>query len=74
MSKKELIKQTIYQLEKLPTEKIEEVYDYAEFISKRFEESSLIKGLTAINTKSKSFAFLAEEEDLYSIEDLKEKF
>jgi hypothetical protein len=74
MSKKELIKQTIKQLEKLPPEKIEEVYDYAEFISKRFEESSLIKGLTAINTTSKSFAFLNEEEDLYSIEDLKEKF
>jgi hypothetical protein len=74
MCKKELIKQTINQLEKLPTEKIEEVYDYAEFIFKRFEESLLIKGLTAINTKSKSFAFLNEEEDLYSIEDLKEKF
>ncbi len=29
MSKNELIKQTINQLEKLPTEKIEEVYDYA---------------------------------------------
>jgi len=74
MSKKELIKQTINQLEKLPAEKIEEVYDYAEFISKRFEESSLIKGLKAINTTSQSFAFLNEEEDLYSIEDLKEKF
>ncbi len=74
MSKKELIKQTINQLEKLPTEKIEEVYDYAEFISKRFEETSLIKGLTALNANSKSFAFLNEEEDLYSIADLKERF
>ena len=74
MSKKELIKQTINQLEKLPTEKIEEVYDYAELISKRFEESSLIKSLTSVNTNSKPFAFLNEEENLYSIEDLKEKF
>ena len=74
MSKKELIKQTINQLEKLPTEKIEEIYDYAEFISKRFEEMTLIKGLTTMNTSSKSFAFLDEEEDLYSVEDLKEKF
>ena len=74
MSKKELIKQTINQLEKLPTEKIEEVYDYAEFICKRFEETSLIKGLTALNANSKSFAFLNEEEDLYSVEDLKERF
>jgi uncharacterized membrane protein len=60
MSKKELIKQTINQLEKLPTEKIEEVYDYAEFI--------------AFNINSKSFAFLNEEENLYGIEDLKERF
>jgi thiamine phosphate synthase YjbQ (UPF0047 family) len=74
MSKKELIKQTINQLQKLPTEKIEEVYDYAEFISKKLEDSSLIKGITAINIKSKSFAFLNEDEDLYSVEDLKEKF
>lgn len=74
MSKKELIKQTINQLEKLPTEKIEEVYDYAEFISKRFEETSLIKGVTAININSNSFAFLNEQENLYSVEDLKERF
>ena len=74
MSKKELIKQTINQLEKLPTEKIAEVYDYAEFIYKKLEDSSLIKGVTVINIKSKSFAFLNEDEDLYSVEDLKEKF
>ncbi len=74
MSKKELIKQTVSQLEKLPTEKIEEVYDYAEFISKRFEESSLIKGVTTINLNSTSFAFLSDEEDLYSVKDLKERF
>jgi hypothetical protein len=74
MSKKELIKQTISQLEKLPAEKIEEVYDYAEFISKRFEEASLIKGVTIINTYSKSFGFLNDDEDLYSVEDLKERF
>ena len=54
MSKKELIKQTINQLEKLPIE--------------------LIKGLTAMNINSKSFAFLNDEEDLYSVEDLKERF
>ena len=74
MSKKELIKQTINQLEKLPTEKIEEDYDYAEFISKRFEESSLIKELTVMNAISKSFDFLNEEEDLYSVEDFNERF
>ena len=61
-------------MERLPTEKIEEVYDYAEFISKRFEETSLIKGLTVMNTNSKSFAFLNDEEDLYSVEDLQERF
>ena len=74
MSKKELIRQTVNQLERLPTEKIEEVYDYAEFISKRFEETSLIKGLTSMNTNSKSFAFLNEDEDLYLVKDLKERF
>ncbi len=74
MSKKELIKQTINQLEKLPTEKIEEVYDYAEFIAKRFEETSLTKGLTIINANSKAFNFLKEDEELYSVKDLKEVF
>ena len=58
-------------------DEVKEFIDQPEFLAKvykRFEEMALIKGLTTMNTSSKSFAFLSEEEDLYSVEDLKEKF
>ena len=58
----------------MPTESTEEVYDYAEFISERFEETSRINGVSAMKTYASPFVFLDKEEDLCSIEDLKGRF
>ena len=66
-----VIENTLSVLSKLPVEKAQEVADFADFILKKHEESMLQEGLTQIVSESDSFAFLADEEDLYTKEDLK---
>jgi hypothetical protein len=74
MKKESLINETISTLSKLPEEKIKEVNDFADFILKKYEEEILQKGIETLTTNSNAFSFLDEEEDLYSIEDLKEQY
>ena len=61
-------------LSKLPVEKAEEVADFADFVLKRHDESLLQEGVTQIVGDSEVFAFLADEEDLYTRDDLKVRF
>ncbi|WP_020401700.1 hypothetical protein [Gracilimonas tropica] len=74
MTKKELIHKTIDTLSKLPQNKIQEVDDFASFILKKHEEETLRRGIQKLSESSGSFDFLEEEEVLYSVEDLKEKY
>jgi hypothetical protein len=74
MTKESLINKTIKTLSRLPNDKIKEVSDYADYILKKYDEEVLQKGIEKIVSHSKSFHFLNEEEDLYSIDDLKEKY
>ena len=74
MTQSAVIENTISTLSKLPTEKAEEVADFAAFVLKKHEESLLQQGITQIVGDSRTFAFLADEEDLYSRDDLKVSF
>ena len=74
MTKDTLINKTIKTLSRLPNEKIKEVADYAEYILKKYDEEIMQKGIEKIVSDSKTFHFLNEEEDLYSDDDLKEKY
>lgn len=74
MSKQELINRTLEIVSKLPSDKIQEVKDFADFILKKLDDETLQKGLNELVSKSKSYEFLNEEEDLYTVEDLKEKY
>lgn len=74
MTKEKLVNKTIETLSQLPQDKIREVNDFAEYILKKYEEEILQKGSEQIMNKSKTFDFLKDEEDLYSSDDLKEKF
>jgi len=74
MSKQELISLTLEIVTKLPPDKIQEVKDFADFMLKKVEDEILQKGLNELVLKSKSYEFLSEEEDLYTVEDLKEKY
>jgi len=74
MNRDTLIKQTLKNLSKLPQDKVREISDFADFIVKKHEEGTLQKGIEKLVGHSKSFDFLNEEEDLYSLDDLKEKY
>ncbi len=71
MTQSAIIKNTISTLSKLPTEKVAEVADFADFVLKKHEESLLQQGITKIVSNSKVFSFLEDEEELYTKEDLK---
>ncbi len=74
MSRELLLKKTREQLEKLPDHKLEEASDFVEFLIVRIDDSLLVEGLKQITSKSTSFSFLEEEEALYKISDLKERY
>jgi predicted peroxiredoxin len=74
MTKQGLINWTIEALEKLPEDKVSEIAEFADFVLKKYEEQIIQKGIETLVSKSDSFAFLTEEEDLYDESDLKEKY
>ena len=74
MNRDTLIKQTLKNFSKLPQDKVREISDFADFIMKKHEEETLQKGIEKLVSHSKSFDFLNEEQELYSLDDLKEKF
>lgn len=75
MSINSLISRSIKILEHLPENKIYEVIDFIEFVSKKHEEESkLMKGIEKMANQSKSFSFLKEEEEIYDEKDLVEKY
>ena len=73
MAEKTLINRTLTTLSKLPPDKVKEVSDFADYILKKYDEQILRRGIEKLIGDSKAFAFLSQEEDIYTVEDLKEK-
>lgn len=74
MTKQILIDRTIKVINELPQDKAAEISDFAEFVFKRYEENELIIGIENIVSKSEAFEFLNNEEEIYSMADLKEVY
>jgi hypothetical protein len=74
MTKQTLLSKTIEQLQQLPERQLKEVADFTEFLLSKKENYLLNKGIQMLIAESKAFEFLREEEELYSVEDLKEKY
>ncbi|WP_020605571.1 DUF2281 domain-containing protein [Spirosoma spitsbergense] len=74
MSRRQLVEQVLQTVEQLPEEKISEVVDFASFILKKHEERVLQGGIQQLVENSSAFAFLKDEEDLYTLDDLKERY
>jgi hypothetical protein len=72
MTKKQIIEKTIQVINKLPTDKALEISDFAEFISKKYENYILNEGIQHLVSESQSFDFLSDEEDLYTEKDIKQ--
>lgn len=74
MSHETFIEQTFKSLSKLPNNKVREVSDFTDFIMKKYEQETLQKGIQMLTTHYKSFDFLNDEEELYTLDGLKEKY
>lgn len=72
MTKQNIIDKTVQAINQLPREKAEEISDFADFVLKKFEEESITSNIQKIISDSDSFSFLAEDEDIYSVKDVKE--
>jgi hypothetical protein len=74
MTRESLIEKTLQHLAQLPDQKVKEVSDFAEFLLYKIDNQILTEGIQKIVSESKTFDFLEDEEEIYTVEDLKEKF
>ena len=69
-----IIERTISAIGKLPREKAEEVLDFATLLLARTEEKAINEGLVKLSSSTEALDFLHEEEDIYSLADLKKPY
>ncbi|MFN7676350.1 hypothetical protein [Flavobacterium sp.] len=74
MTRQAIIERTIKAINQLPEDKAEEISDFADFVIKKFEDNRITQSIQQLASKSNAFDFLNDEEDLYSSNDLKEKY
>lgn len=74
MSRRQLLDQALETINKLPEDRISEVIDFALYMLKKHEETTLQKGIERLVETSNAFSFLHDEEDLYTLNDLKERY
>ena len=74
MNRQAIIDRTVRAINQLPVDKATEISEFAEFVMRRFEESILTEQIQQISSNAHAFDLLKEEEDLYSMDDLKEVY
>ena len=74
MTRQAIIERTVQAINQLPQDKATEISDFADFVIKKYEEQSLTENIQKLVSDSKSFDFLRDEEELYSLTDLKERY
>ena len=74
MDRSVLINKTIEFISHLPNNRVNEVAEFAEFLVRKHEEETLRQGVLQLSAASSSFDFLKDEEELYSLSDLKERY
>lgn len=74
MDRNDLIENTMLKIRQLPDFKIKEINDFADFLLQKIDDQILREGIQELASKSKAFSYLNEEEDLYSVNDLKERY
>lgn len=74
MKRKIILERTINSLRKLPNHKLDEISDFIDFILKKHEEEQIKKGIETLISSSKSFEYLQNEEEIYTVNDIKVKY
>ena len=74
MTKQLIIEQTLKVFDKLPEDKVEEISDFADFILKKYEDATLLKNMEKVLSHSNTFSFLKDEEEIYTVSDVKKSY
>ncbi len=74
MIRETIIERTIQIINQLPEDKALEIADFADFIIKKHEEQLLTDNIKKVVVESEAFNFLNEEDSIYSVSDLKERY
>jgi hypothetical protein len=74
MSREDLIKDTVEKLRQLSDSRIQEVSDYVSFLASKIDDKIICEGVKTLASTSKSYEFLQNEEELYQVSDIKEKY
>lgn len=74
MSRQEIIKDTIEKLNQLSDNRLQEVFDYVSFLASKIDDKIISDGIKSLTSNSKAYEFLRDEEDLYQVNDVKEKY
>lgn len=74
MIRETIIERTIQIINQLPEDKALEIADFADFIIKKYEEQLLTDNIQKVVVESEAFNFLNEEDSIYSVSDLKERY
>jgi len=74
MTRQAIIERTIKAINQLPEDKAEEISDFADYVIKKFEDNRINESIQQYASKSQAFDFLNDDEDLYSSNDLREKY
>jgi len=74
MNRQVLIDKTVNKIRQLPDTKIQEINDFAEFLLSKIDDRIILENIQKLSSESKSFDFLKDEEDIYDVNDLKERY
>ncbi len=74
MERDKLLIATIGKLQKLPQQKLQEVADFADFIMYRLDNELISEVMSKLQEQEGTFQFLETEPDLYTLNDVQEKY
>lgn len=71
MGQDSIINETIDLIYSLPEKQVVEVRDFADFLLKKYANKTIVENIKGLISNSKAYDFIEEDEDLYSVSDLK---
>ena len=74
MNRQVLIDNTVNKIKQLPDNKLEVINDFADFLLSKIDDKIILENIQKLTSESKYFDFLKDEEDLYNVNDVKEKY
>ena len=74
MNRQILIDDTFNKIKQLPEIKIREINDFADFLLSKIDDKIIQEGIQKLTSDSKAFEFLNDEDELYTLNNLKEKY